>query len=491
MQTKAAFIESLRKQKPTVYIHGEKVASIVDHPLFRIPIQSVALECTLTHSPKYRSLTTKRSPLINKPVSRWSALWESADDMVAFQHMLRELVPLYVCISGCEVTAILNAMWIATYEVDKKYQTGYHERLTNYLKQIQREGLMLTGGITDVRGDRSKRPAEQPDPDMYLHIVERREDGIVVKGAKCSNTGGPVANDIFVMPTRAMRPEEKDYCVAFSIPVDTPGIIFLARNWGEPQARGKIDQPLSRRFGLCEATTIFDNVFVPWERVFLCGEIEGTGAAINTFIRNRGVFCGCRAGRIDAMIGAAALIAEYNGVPRAGHIRKKITDMIIGAETVYSLAYAAAMRGARHPSGAFTASSLEANIGRYLASYKLSECFPSLMDITGGLIVTSPYGEDFTNPETRGYLEKYFKANPDIPAEHRFRLIKYIGDMVAGQVGDWMLPESILGSGPPENQMIDIWNGYDLEKRKKITRFNAGIISDLKEPGQKEAPDGG
>ncbi len=478
MRTKVEFIESLRKQKPRVYIHGERVENMVDHPLFQIPIQSTGIECNLINSPKYQELTTKISPLINARVSRWYTLWESAEDMIAFQHMLRELVPIFVCVSGCEVTGIINAMWIATYNVDKKYNTHYHDRLVDYVKYVQKNGLLLTGGISDVKGDRSKRPSEQIDPDMYLHVVEKRKDGIVVRGAKCSNTGGPVANEIFVMPTRAMRVEEKDYCVAFAIPVDTEGIVFMARTWGAPEDRKIGDQPLSRRFGLCEATTIFDNVFVPWERVFMCGEPEGSESAINTFVRNRGVFCGCRAGRIDAMIGAAALIAEYNGVPKASHIRQKITNMIIGAEIVYSVAYTAAMLGSKHPSGAYTSSSLQANVARLLATYKLSECFPSLMDITGGLIVTLPFGEEFTNPETRKYLEKYLVANPDIPAEHRFRLIKYIGDMVAGQVGDWMLPESILGSGPPENQMIDIWNNYDMEKRKQITRRNAGIIGD-------------
>jgi len=478
MRTKAKFVESLRKQKPKVYLHGEKVENIVDHPMFRIPIDSVGIECDLINNPKYQDLTTKISPLINGRISRWYALWESAEDLIAFQHMLRELTPLFVCIPGCEVTSIINAIWVATYDVDKIYNTNYHDRLTNYLKYVQENGIMLTGAITDVRGDRSKRPSEQADPDMYLHVVERRKDGIVVRGAKASNTGGPVANEIFAMPTRTMREDEKDFCVAFAIPVDTEGVIFLARTWGAPEAKGEIDQPLSRRFGLCEATTFFDNVFVPWDRVFLCGEAEGSESAINTFIQNRGVFCGCRAGRIDAIIGAAALIAEYNGVSQASHIRRKITEMIIGAETVYALAYTAATAGTQHPSGVFSASSLEANVGRLLATYRLSECFPSLMDITGGLIVTSPFEEELKNPETKKYVDKYLKAKPDVPAEHRLRLIKYIEDMVAGKVGDWMLPESILGSGPPENQMIDIWNSYDLEKRKRIAKLNAGIIKE-------------
>ena len=178
---------------------------------------------------------------------------------------------------------------------------------------------------------------------------------------------------------------------------------------------------------------------------------------------------------MDAIAGAAALIAEYNGVPRAPHIRRKITEMIIAAEITYGMAYTAAMNGRLHPSGGFVASPLEANVARLLATLKLGECFTSLMDITGGLIVTGPFEEEFTNPETGKYLEKYLKAKPDVPTEHRFRLIKYIEDMVAGKVGNWMLSESILGSGPPEDQMMQIFNRYDIEQRKKIARICAGI----------------
>lgn len=475
MRTKAEFIESLRMQKPKVYVKGEKVENIVDHPLFRIPINSVAVECELINDPEYQDLTTKISSLINARVSRWYSLFGSAEDLIAFQHMLRELIPMFICVPGCELTSILNAMWVATYDIDEIYKSNYHKRFREYLKYVQENGLILTGAITDPRGDRSKRPSVQEDPDMYLRLMERRKDGIVVRGAKMSNTGGPVANEIFVMPTRAMRENEQDFCVAFAIPVDTEGIIFLARTWGAPEAKGQIDEPLSRRFGLVESTTIFDDVFVLWERVFMCGEWEGSRSCINSFIADRGMFCGCRAGRMDAIAGAAALIAEYNGVPRAHHIRRKITEMIAAAETVYALAYTAAMQGSLHPSGVFIASPLEANVGRLLATLRLGECYTSLMDITGGLIVTGPFEEELTNPETRKYLEKYLKANPDVPAEHRFRLIKYIEDLVSGKVGDWMLSESILGSGPPEDQMIAIWDNYDLERRKKIAKINAGI----------------
>lgn len=478
MKTRAQFIESLKQQHPTVYLHGEKVDNIVEHPLFQIPINSVSIECDLINDPKYQELTTTISPLINDRVSRWYSLFESAEDLIAFQHMLREVIPLFICTPGCELTSILNVMWAATYDADQKYNTSYHGKFKEYFKYVQKNGLLLTGAITDVRGDRSKRPAEQADPDVYLHVVERRKDGIIVRGAKSSNTGGPVANEIFAMPTREMRDNEKDFCVAFAVPVDTKGITYLARTWGSPEAKGDIDEPLSRRFGLCEATTIFDDVLVPWDRVFMCGEPEASRTCLRSFVGNRGMFCGCRAGRIDAIAGAAALIAEYNGVPQARHIVNKITEMIIAAETVYALAYTAAMRGSKHPSGAFVASSLESNVGRLTATLKLGECYSHLMDIAGGLTVTGPFEEEFKNPETRKYIEKYLKANPNVPAEYRLRLFKLIEDMVAGKVGNWMLVESILGSGPPQNQMIDIWNSYDLEKRKRMAMIDAGIIKE-------------
>ena len=188
MRTKAEFVESLRRQKPKVYAKGERIENIVDHPLFQIPINSVAAECEIINHPKYQEMTTKVSSLINARVSRWYSLFESAQDVVDFQNMLRELTPAFICVPGCELTVILNAMWVATYDVDQKYNTIYHEKFQKYLKYVQENGIILTGGISDVRGDRSKRPAEQVDPDLYLHVVERKEDGIIVRGAKASVT---------------------------------------------------------------------------------------------------------------------------------------------------------------------------------------------------------------------------------------------------------------------------------------------------------------
>jgi len=347
--------------------------------------------------------------------------------------------------------------------------------LVNYVKYFQKEDIAATCAMTDVKGDRSLRPSEQVDPDLYLRIVEKRDDGIVVRGAKAHTTAAVPSNEIIVMPTRALRDKDKDYAVAFAVPVDAEGLKFVARST-VPRERGKMDSPFRSRWGVTETVTIFDDVFVPMDRVFMCGEWEFAGSAAELFaIYHRHSYCGCKPGVSDVLMGIAALLAEYNNVEGASHIQSKLTDIVCTAEEIYACGIAGSVQGKPMGPGTYVPNITLVNIGKYIAGTHIYEEIYRVHDIAGGLTITCPSEKDYFHPELKNYLEKYLKGKADIPTEHRVRAFKLAEDLTAHGFAGWIMVASCHGGGSPEAQRITIYRGYDFNKRKEIAKCLAGI----------------
>jgi len=368
----------------------------------------------------------------------------------------------------------LNALSIVTYEIDKKRKTNYRN-FTNYLEYFQKNDIAATCAMTDVKGDRSLRPSEQADPDLYLRVVEKTEDGIVVRGAKCHTTAAVPSNEIIVMPTRGSREQDEDYAVAFTVPVDVKGLKFVARST-VPQEKREIDAPFRSRWGVTEAVTIFDDVFVPWNRVLMCGEWEFAGQAAELFaVYHRHSYCGCKPGVSDVLMGIAALLAEYNNIEDASHIRGKLTDMACTAEEIYACGIAGSVRGKSMGPGTCAPDMTLVNVGKYVAGTHIYDEIGRVHDIAGGFAITCPSEKDYFNPELKPYLEKYLKGRADVPTEDRLRAFKLAEDLTAHGFAGWLMVASCHGGGSPEAQRITIYRGYDYEKRKNIAKCLAGI----------------
>jgi aromatic ring hydroxylase len=475
LKTKAEYIESLKKQKPVIYMYGEKIEDRVDHPLIKPEVEVGGLTYEIAHNPKYRDLATAKSHLTGEVINRFNHIHQNTDDLMKKVRLTRLLARYCICLQRCMGWDALNTLSIITYEIDRKYKTNYYERFVNYLKYVQKEDLFLTCAMTDVKGDRSLRPADQQDKDMYVHIVEKRENGIVVRGAKAHTTAALISHEIVVMPTRAMREKDKDYAVAFAIPVDTPGLKFIARST-VPREMRELDAPFRTKWGVTETLTIFDDVFVPWERVFMCGEWEFAGLAAELFASyHRFSYCGCKAGAGDVLMGTAALLAEYNGVEHADHIQSKLTDMACTAEIIYACGLAAAVRGRPMGPGTYVPDVTYSNIGKYVSGTHIYEEFLRVHDIGGGIICTCPSERDYLNPETKPYIEKYLKGKVGIPTEHRIRAIKLAEDLTVHGFAGWIMVASCHGGGSPEAQKLTIYRTYDWQRRKQIAKVLARI----------------
>ncbi len=473
MVSSSEYRQRLLRMRPNVYIDGELVGR--DDPRLEPGINVIAQTFDLATEPEYEGVMTATSHLSGEKINRFTNIHRSVEDLLNKQKMTRLFCQkLGGCVQRCMGIDATNALSVVTYDTDQKYGTEYNKRFLNWLANFQKKDLVGNCAQTDVKGDRSKRPHEQVDPDLYLRVVEKKSDGIVVRGAKAHNTCGPYVDEIIAVPTRFLTPEEGDWAVAFAIPADWEGV-HLSCRIASPRPRKRLDAPHAH-YGDVESFTIFDDVFVPWERVFLCGESEFGGQLALLFaLYHRHSYCGCKPAVTDIMMGATALAAEYNGVPNAQHVKGKLAELISVAELVYAAGIAAAVTGKQAPSGTYVPDVIYANVGRRHAGLHIYHEHETVADVGGGLIATLPTEGDFYNEVTGPLLNKYIMRNPKISAEDQHRLFRLMGDLVCSGLGSVQQIAGIHGGGSPVMEEIAILGAYDMEAKKALVKYLAGI----------------
>lgn len=479
MKTPDEYIDSLKALKPKVYLFGQRLEQPVDHPLIRPSTNAVAMTYAAAYNPDLRPLATANSSLTGQTINRFTHLHQSPADLVAKVKLQRALGQrTAVCFQRCVGWDACNALDSVTFETDKAMGTTYHARFRRFLRYIQENDLVCAGAMTDVKGDRSLPPSGQADPDLYLRIVRETREGIVVRGAKAHQTGIVNSHEIIVMPTASLRETDAAYAVSFAVPVDTPGItIILGRQSCDTRLLEEGDMDAgNKRFGGHEGLVIFDDVFVPWERVFLCREWQFAGLLVERFAAyHRQSYGGCKVGLGDVAIGAAALIAEYNGVEKAAHIREKLVEMVHLNESLYACGLACSWEGKPTAVGTYLVDLMLANVTKQNVTRFPYEMGRLLEDIAGGLLVTLPSEKDYRHPEVGPYIEKYLKARADIPTEKRLRLLRFIENLTFGRAAISYRAESMHGAGSPQAQRIMISRLADIEAKKDLVRKLIGL----------------
>ncbi len=471
MRTADQYVEKLKSMRPNVYVGGEVIQR--DDPRLLPAINVVSQTFNYANDPQYEDLMTAQSHLTGEKINRFCNIHQSTNDLLKKQEMTRFLCgQTGGCIQRCMGIDALNAISVVTKEMDKLLGTTYYDRFTNYLNYFQKNDLVGNCAQTDVKGDRSKRPHEQEDPDLYLRIVEEREDGIVVRGAKAHNTIAPYADEIIVVPTRFMTEKDKDYSVSFAIPADTEGV-YLVTRITNPRPRKELK---TFEHGSADSLTVFNDVFVPWERVFMNGETQFAGQLAMLFaLFHRHSYTGCKPGMTDVIMGASALVSEYNGVEKAPHVRDKLANLITVAELVYGAGIAASVKSKQYSSGTYVPEPVYANVGRYHAGVNVYHEYDVLADLAGGLPATLPQEEEFISSETGEFMHKYIMRNPEITAENQHRCFRMLSDMLCSSHAGVMQVAGIHGGGSPIMEIIAIMGQYDLESKKRIAKNIAGI----------------
>jgi len=477
--TAKEYMESLRRLKLNLYLLGEKVENWVDNPIIRPSVNAVAMTYKLAHESQSEALATADSVLTGKKVNKFNALFQSTDDLVQKVKLQRLLGQRTACcFQRCVGMDGINAVYSTTYEIDQEHGTEYHHRFREWLNYVQENDLSISGAMTDVKGNRGVAPSEQADRDMFVHVVERRSDGITIRGAKAHQTGAANSHEMLIMPTLRMREADKDYAVSCAIPTDAEGVTLI---YGRQSCdtrkleEGDIDVG-NYNFGGQEVLVILDDVFVPWDRVFMCGEIDFSIMLVERFAAyHRQSYGGCKAGIGDVLIGAASSMADYNGVRQAAHIRDKLGEMIHLAETIHACGLACSYEGWPTMAGNYQANTLLANVCKLNVTRFPYELCRLAEDIAGGLLVTTPSEKDFRHPVIGKYIEKYLRGIPEVPTEARYRMLTLIHAMSFGLVAPSYRTESMHGAGSPQAQKIMIERETDMEHKQELARSIAGI----------------
>jgi 4-hydroxybutyryl-CoA dehydratase/vinylacetyl-CoA-Delta-isomerase len=476
IKTKEDYVESLRRQKLNVFYNGNRVEDVTAHPAFAPHINSAAKTYELALMPEYEDLLTATSHLTGNKINRFTHIHQSIDDLIKKVQMLRLIShETGSCYQRCVGFDAMNALYMTTYEIDEVHGTEYFKRFEKFLRRIQSENLMVAGGMTDPKGDRSKRPSQQADPDLFTHVVEKRSSGIVVRGAKAHQTGAVNSHEILIMPTQNMGKGDEDYAVAAAIPLNAKGItlIFGRQSNEERKFEEGIDAG-NTEFGVVggEALVVFDDVFVPWERVFMCGEIDFSGTLVERFATlHRQNYGGCKGGVSDVIIGATALAAQYQGTANASHVKDKIIEMIHLTETVYAGSVACSSLGSKTKSGAYYPDPLLANCTKHNITRNIYEISRLAHDVAGGIMATLPFDKDLRSPEVGPYVEKYLAGVEGVPTEVRMKVLRLIENMTGGTC----LVESMHGAGSPQSQRVMYQRLGKLDQKMRMAKKLAKI----------------
>ncbi|MGC4365782.1 4-hydroxyphenylacetate 3-hydroxylase family protein [Hydrogenophaga sp. R2] len=474
LMTGADYRESLRRLRPTVFVDGRRVASVADEPAFQPGINAVALTYDLAHRPELATLMTPVEQSSGRVVNRMTHLSTSTGDLLNKLEAVRLICQETGCAQRYLTHDALNAIAQLAARLDDAGGSRTHrDRFLAYLHRVQTQDLTLGVAMTDAKGDRSRRPHQQANPDTYVHVVERNARGIVISGTKAIVTGAPYMHELLVMPCRNMGAEDADFAVCCAVPVDAPGLTIVARPAGRPGEKLEHGDALfSRKYGQSTGVCIFDRVFVPWDQVFLAGEWEHSGHLTYSYATHHRQTCiAARAGFGDLLIGAGALMCEANGFdPGAeSHLREQMVELITITEGFYACGVTASVYGRQDEHcSVFMPDPVFANIGKLLLATKIYDMHRIAHTVSGGLIVTLPGPDEDHNPETAARLSDVLRAHPDIPYEQRIQTARFIEDLTAGYQGGWYSVISLHGGGSPAAMKQEIWRHYPLGNKVEL-----------------------
>lgn len=478
LKTAQEYLKSIQQLSPRVYVGGKWVANLLDHPVTRSMVMANAAIYELAEDSGHKGVMTAISHLSGQPVNRNLHVARGIHDLDMRQEMaLLTSQTVGTCNYRCVGCDAINGLAATTWEVDRDLGTRYHENFNKWLAQAQDDDLAVSGAITDAKGDRKKRPSEQEDLDVHVHLVEKRTDGIVVRGFKVSQSGAIGSHETLVLPGGSLKQGEEDFALAFAVHNGTPGLTYICQYNAYSAEREllcdetQLGNPV---YGQRETSTmVFDNVFIPWDRVFLCGETKYCGRLVARFAKTHRMNCGgaCKVGFADLIIGATMLAAEYNGVDKVPHVQEKIIDMVRLSETSHACAIAAAMRGREEPrgSGVFLPDDLFGNAAKLNIANGFWDIIKYAGDIGGGLVVTMPRLKDLEDPEVGPLLKKAFKSAA--PAEKRLKVAKFLQHWSAGLHG----PGTWHGAGAPQTQRFMISLLTDFESKKQMAKKLMGM----------------
>ncbi len=478
LRTVQQYVDSLKDHR-LVYFRGEVVPDVTTHPVIGVAVRHASIDFQMADDPAYRDLAV----VGGADGARYSRYYESPrtpDDLLKRSSLIElataEGGTLVVLVKEIGTDALF-ALQRITSALDAKRGTTYSGRVEGFFNHCKVNDLALAVAQTDVKGDRGLAPSAQADPDLYVHIVDRRSDGIVVRGAKAHTSVSTNANELIVLPTRAMGASDSAYAVSFAVPIATPGVTLLASAFDSTASQGSpIEHPISARHKMMETTTVFDDVFVPWDRVFLAGEAEFAGPLALAFIEHhRFTAISYKLPLVDALVGCALLMADLNGTARAAHVREKVIQLIAYAETLRSLTRYAAVHAETRELGVAVPDPLVVNMAKYHFAHGYHEAIRNVQDIAGGALVTGPGAEDLERQPTMAMYEKYYAGRTGVSGRERLKAFSLVRDLIASEFGAYQEVLAVHAEGSLEAEKLMLYRSYDGRRALDFVRRLAGM----------------
>ncbi|MFL2629140.1 MAG: 4-hydroxyphenylacetate 3-hydroxylase family protein [Flavobacteriaceae bacterium] len=474
-----SYIDSIRNRHLIVYLFGKKISEPVDHDMIRPSINAIAKTYDLAVSDP--ELASVISPFTGERVSRFLHVCTSSKDLVLQNKMQRKLGQLTgTCFQRCVGMDAFNSLYSVTFEMDDRNGTNYHQKLITFLTLMHKYNFVLGGAMTDVKGDRSLGPSQQVDPDMFVHVTKRTSKGVYISGAKAHQTGCINSHWLMIMPTMRLLEEDKQYAIVGAVPVSSKGITYIYGRQScdtRSMEEGSIDVG-NKEYGGQEAMVIFENVFIENQNIFMDGEYDFASMLVERFTTYHRRSYVCKSGVGDVLIGAAASIAEMNGVEKASHIKDKLVQMSHLNETIYATGIASSYQGFKTKSGCFQCDDMLSNVCKHHVTKLPFEVSQIAQDLAGGFVSTLPSEQDLNHPKIGKLLHKYLKGSSKFSSEERIRILRLIENMTMGRNAVGYLTESVHGAGSPQAQRIQIGRMMQLEYKKRLAKVLAGIDSE-------------
>ena len=477
LRTADQYVDSLRDGR-TVFYKGERVPDVTEHPVIRVAIEHASIDYRMADDPKWKELATVKDTKAGQIISRYYELPRNSDDLLKRSALIEQATrlgrTLVVLIKEIGSDALF-ALHILAKQMDDKLGTAYLERVRRYHAYCRDNDLALAVAQTDVKGDRGLAPSEQADPDLYVRIVSESAEGIRVRGAKVHTSVSTNANEIIVLPTRALAEKDREYAVSFAVPANVKGLTLIAAPYGAARL-DTFDHPISGRHRMMETLTVFDDVLIPWDRVFLKGEWQYAGPLALTFVEfHRFTAISYKLPLVDLLVGCARLMAEYNGVQKVSHVREKMIHLISYAETLRALTHQAALQYRTVEPGIAVPNQMLVNIAKHHFASHYHQAVQWVQDISGGLVVTGPSGRDLQSPEVGPYIKKYLAGTKGISGDRRLQAFKMVRDLTASDFGGYQEVLAVHAEGSIEAEKLAVFRSYDSQSAYKYAKWVAGI----------------
>src|SRR3984893_5306369 len=473
LRTVEQFLSGLRDGRE-VYYRGQRVRDVTEHPELGVAARHAAIDFQLAENPKFRDLATRREG--NEVYSTYYHIPRSAKDLLDRSKLIETGTALGATLVLLIKEIGTDALFALMRLLARSGETQGLERVRTLYRKYRDGDLALAVAQTDAKGDRSKRPSEQADPDLNVRVVEKRSDGIIVRGAKMHTSCSPYVDELIVLPSRSMGAGDEAWSLAFAVPVNSPGLRLYASDFlhgtDDPFTR-----PISTQHKMIETLTVFEDVFVPWERVFFCDRPDLAGSAALGFVEyHRFTAVSYKLPLLDALLGAAISIAQANGIERAGHVRDKLTWLAGYAETVRALVELAALR-CEIVDGFACPHVFTTNLAKWTFARDFHRAIEIVQDLAGGLLVTGPSGADWDSSEVRPVLEKYLRAA--WPAERRLAMLNLISELTTRLYGGYQAVLAVYAEGSLEAQKMAMLRSYDPKRAQGLAMLLAGLASEL------------